>query len=346
MTQALRTDVLIIGAGLAGSLLAWRLMQAGKAVHILHNPKLTSASRVAAGLINPVTGQRLVLQENIEVLLPAAHTLYQQLGKQLHTQFFFEKDMLRSLQHDKAKLAWKKRQLDSAYQHYICEMPSNPDVIKQSQTGYLDTNALLDALHGYFQQHHCLTEGDAQQHDIQVHQNHVQWRHITAEKVILCQGWRAINGKFFSFLTFQPATGEILHLSTTNTLPEHMINQGKWLLPLNDGNFKIGATYQSNTSDEQTTEEGKKELLTALKSMPLEQQNMTLTNHQAGIRPNTLDKQPFLGMHPKYKNIAIFNGFGSKGSLLIPWYSKSMCEYLIHGSALPSHADIKRFTCV
>ncbi|MDQ6957125.1 MAG: FAD-dependent oxidoreductase [Mariprofundaceae bacterium] len=349
MTQTLRTDVLIIGAGLAGSLLAWRLIQAGKSVHILHNPKLTSASRVAAGLINPVTGQRLVLQENIEVLLPAAHALYQQLEEQFHTQFFFEKDMLRSLQHDKAKLAWKKRQLDSAYQHYICEIPSSPDVIKQSQTGYLDTNALLDALHGYFQQYNCLTEGDAQQHDIQVHQSaqyHLQWKHITASTVVFCQGWREINNKFFSFLPFQPAKGEILHLSTPNKLPEHIINQGKWLLPLNDGNFKIGATYQSNTNDEQTTEEGKKELLTALKSMPIEQQNITLTNHQAGIRPNTLDKQPFLGMHPKHKNIAIFNGFGSKGSLLIPWYSKSMCGHLIHGTALPGHADIKRFACV
>ncbi len=346
MTQALRTDVLIIGAGLAGSLLAWRLMQAGKSVHILHNPKLTSASRVAAGLINPVTGQRLVLQENIENLLPAAHTLYQQLAEQFHTQFFFKKDMLRSLQHDKAKLAWKKRQLDSPYQHYLWEIPSKPDVIKQSQTGYLDTNALLNALHGYFQQHDCLTEGDAQQHDMHIRQEDIQWQHITASTVVFCQGWREINGKLFSFLPFQPAKGEILHLSTPNKLPEHIINQGKWLLPLNDGNFKIGATYQSNTSNEQTTEEAKKELLTALKSMPIEQQNITLTHHQAGIRPNTLDKQPFLGMHPKYKNIAIFNGFGSKGSLLVPWYSQSMCEHLIHATALPSHADIKRFTCV
>jgi glycine/D-amino acid oxidase-like deaminating enzyme len=345
MTQALRTDILIIGAGLAGSLLAWRLMKAGKQVHILHNPALISASRVAAGLINPVTGQRLVLQENIERLLPTAQKLYRQLEEQFHTQFFFEKEMLRSLQHDKAKLAWEKRQLDASYQHYLCKIEGQEDVIKQYQTGYLDTNALLDALHGYFQEHHCITSVAVQQDDIKNHQTHVQWQHITASKLVLCQGWREINGKFFSFLPFQPAKGEILHLSTPHSLPDYILNQGKWLLPLKNGDFKIGATYQTDTSNEQPSESGKHELLSALKNMPIEQKNISITAHQAGIRPNTLDKHPFLGMHSKYQNIGIFNGFGSKGSLLIPWHSQCMCEHLTHGTTLPRDADIQRFIC-
>lgn len=346
MTEPLRIDALIIGAGLAGSLLAWRLMQAGKKIHILHNPALTSASRVAAGLVNPVTGQRLVLQENIENLLPAAHTLYQQFAEQFHAQFFFEKNMLRSLQQDKSKQAWQKRQLDPKYQTYISAIPNQTDMIEQHCTGYLDTNALLDALHGYFKQHNCLTESDVQQHDIQVHQSHVQWHDISASKAIFCQGWREINGELFSFLPFQPAKGEILHLSSPNKLPEHIINQDKWLLPLGNSHFKIGATYQSNNPDGKPSEAGKKILLDALKNMPIEQADITLKHHQVGIRPNTLDKQPFLGMHAKHKHVGIFNGFGSKGSMLIPWYSERMCEHLIHGTALPSEADIQRFTCV
>jgi len=346
MTQPLRTDTLIIGAGLAGSMLAWRLMQAGKSVHIVHNPEFLSASRVAAGLINPVTGQRLVLQENIELLLPTAQKLYRQFEAHFHTQFFFEKEMLRSLKHDKAKLAWKKRQNDPTYQSYLSNIDGQSGVIKQHQTGYLDTNALLDSLHAYFQKHHCITISDVQQEDIKTHQTHVQWQHITASKLIFCQGWREIHGKFFSFLPFQPAKGEILHLSTPNKLPDYILNQGKWLLPLKDGKFKIGATYQTDTSDEQPSGSGKHELLDALRNMPIKQKDISIISHQAGIRPNTLDKHPFLGMHPKYQNIGIFNGFGSKGSLLIPWHSQCMCEHLIHGTALPSDADIQRFTCV
>jgi len=283
----LRTDILIIGAGLAGSLLAWRLMQAGKSIHIVHHPAFVSASHVAAGLINPVTGQRLVLQENIELLLPTAKKLYRQLEAQFHSQFFFEKEMLRSLQHDKAKLAWKKRQNNPKYQSYLSNIDGQSGVIKQHQTGYLDTNALLDALHAYFQEHRCISTSDVLQDDIEAHQTHVQWQHITASKLIFCQGWREINGNFFSFLPFQPAKGEILHLSSPNKLPDYILNQGKWLLPLKDGNFKIGATYQTDTSDEQPSESGKHELLDALKNMSIEQKDISNTAHQASIRPNT-----------------------------------------------------------
>ncbi|MDQ6980689.1 MAG: hypothetical protein Q9M46_04365, partial [Ghiorsea sp.] len=55
-----KQSIIIVGGGLAGSLLTWTLMQQG--IHIqLYAGDKTCASRVAAGLINPVTGQRFVL---------------------------------------------------------------------------------------------------------------------------------------------------------------------------------------------------------------------------------------------------------------------------------------------
>ncbi len=50
-------DFLIVGQGLAGSLLAWELMQRGAKVLIVDNG-MPNASQVAAGLINPITGMR------------------------------------------------------------------------------------------------------------------------------------------------------------------------------------------------------------------------------------------------------------------------------------------------
>jgi len=345
MTPTSHTDVLIVGAGLAGSLLAWRLIQAGQKVQLIHDPNITSASRVAAGLVNPVTGQRLVLQKNIGQLLPEARQLYQQLSEQFKQTFFFEKPMRRTLQHEKSRVAWKKRRIDSNYQAYLHSVPNKPDMIEQQQTGYLDTSALLDCLHNYFEEQQCMLSASFDANDIQFYDDCIRWRHIRASKLILCQGWRGMHCKFFSYLPFQPAKGEILTLSTSSILPEHIINQGKWLLPLTHGIFKLGATYQSQKLDEQSTEAGKQDLLTALKSMPIAQENITLKQHQAGIRPNTLDKLPFLGMHPKHPNIGIFNGFGSKGSLFIPWYAQRMAQHLIHQAVLPNDADIQRFRC-
>jgi len=345
MIQRVTTDVLIIGAGLAGSILAWRLIQAGQSVHLIHNPEITSASRVAAGLINPVTGQRLVLQSNIDTILPAARKLYEQLSTQFEKPFFFAKPMLRTLQNQKAQEAWNKRRNHPDYQDYLSAIPDSPNTIEQHNTGYLDTNSLLDSLHAYFRDQQCLTESHIDLQDIQIHDSHIQWQNIEAEKIILCQGWRTKNCSFFSYLPFQPAKGEILTLFTPNKLPEHIINQGTWLLPLQHGHFRLGATYQTQTDDESISQAGKDQLLKALALMPIEQNEVIIKDHQAGIRPNTLDKSPFLGMHPTYHNIGIFNGFGSKGSLLIPWYSKRMCEYLTRQKVLPAEADIQRFAC-
>jgi len=56
------TDFLIIGQGLAGSLLAWTLLQQQQTVVLVDSQDPQGASQVAAGLVNPVVGQRLEKQ--------------------------------------------------------------------------------------------------------------------------------------------------------------------------------------------------------------------------------------------------------------------------------------------
>ena len=53
-----RIDTLIIGQGLAGSLLAWLLVRAGQRVCVIDDAHASSSSVVAAGLINPLAGMR------------------------------------------------------------------------------------------------------------------------------------------------------------------------------------------------------------------------------------------------------------------------------------------------
>ena len=71
-------EVLIVGQGLAGSLLAWQLIEHGFRVLVIDDGA-ENASQVAAGLINPVSGLRLLKTADSETLLAAAHALYRQL---------------------------------------------------------------------------------------------------------------------------------------------------------------------------------------------------------------------------------------------------------------------------
>ena len=73
--SAPHVDFLIVGQGLAGSILALNLQQRGKSVLVIDNEHYGSASQVAAGLINPVNGHRLNLTDNFEQYWPVALSL-------------------------------------------------------------------------------------------------------------------------------------------------------------------------------------------------------------------------------------------------------------------------------
>jgi glycine/D-amino acid oxidase-like deaminating enzyme len=213
----------------------------------------------------------------------------------------------------------------------------------QHHTGYLDTNAILDALHRWFREQEILIEAPLLYGDVIVEPKNIQWQGVQADRIIFCEGWRGQKNPWFDWLPFQPAKGEILTLSTDSTIPVQMINRGKWLLPINKETFKLGATYDRSELNETPTEDAEQELLDAMGDIFLTRPAVRVTDHMAGVRPGTKDKQPFVGLHPEHPQLGIFNGFGSKGSLLIPWHAEQFTCHLINGTPLPEQADIRRW---
>ncbi|MDQ6991781.1 MAG: FAD-dependent oxidoreductase [Mariprofundaceae bacterium] len=338
-------DTLVVGGGLAGSILAWKLMQQGVRTHIVFDPKIPSASYVAAGLMNPVTGQRLVLQEHAKTLLETSKSFYQSLEEHFQTSFYFEKPMLRYLRNQKEELAWKKRQSNVDYDDYL-EATNQPKCILQHHTAYLDTQGLLRCLHEAFECRGMLSHATMDYDEIDSQSSSIRWQHISAQGIIFCEGWRGQFNPWFQYLPFQPSKGEILDLKTSSKVPEHIINSGRWLLPMHDGRLRFGASYDCHPPmNESITSHGKETLLADLKQMPVVLEDVDVMRQQAGVRPNTLDKQAFLGVHPKHSNIAILNGFGSKGSMLIPYYADVLMEHIQQQKALPKNVDIRRYSC-
>jgi glycine/D-amino acid oxidase-like deaminating enzyme len=59
-----------------------------------------------------------------------------------------------------------------------------------------------------------------------------------------------------------------------------------------------------------------------------------ILKHKAGLRPATFDRKPFIGFHDKHKNVAIFNGFGSKGVSLIPYFAMNLADHICFGKKM------------
>ncbi|MFM7974104.1 MAG: FAD-dependent oxidoreductase, partial [Pirellula sp.] len=54
-------DLLVVGGGLAGCAMVWQALRRGLNVALVDQLSPQSSSRVAAGLVTPITGNRLAL---------------------------------------------------------------------------------------------------------------------------------------------------------------------------------------------------------------------------------------------------------------------------------------------
>ncbi len=345
-------DFLIIGQGLAGSLLAWQLLKRGQRVLVVEDHHRTSSSIAAAGLINPITGQRLVKGPEVDACLAAARVCYRAQEQQFGQPLLHEVPMQRLITDAKLHDSYAKRRSDPSYDDYLGEFsamgqsgwPLHDPLgsFRQHHTGYLAVGTLLALLRD------ALIASDAYRAARLVHAEMtlaaegVTWNDVQARAVIFCEGYLAQKNPWFSWLPLQPVKGEIITIDGYGQLPEVIINGGHWLLPLADGHHKLGATFDREHLDERLTAEARHQLLGAMAELLSASPACRVVDHRAGVRPGTRDKQPFLGFHPEHTQLAIFNGFGSRGSLLIPWHAAQFADVLCGMKPLPPHLDIRR----
>ena len=138
-----------------------------------------------------------------------------------------------------------------------------------------------------------------------------------------------------------PAKGELLIIKSDGLKLKELINRGIFIRPLTNDLYLIGSTYSWNDHSLIPTESAKEEIQNKLKTVI--KTDFTVLEQVAGIRPTVKGRRPFLGQHPEHKNLFIFNGLGTKGLLLAPYFSQHFCDYLLSNNLLIPEVDIKRF---
>ena len=109
---------LIIGGGLAGCSLAWRLMQKGEQVNLIDNNKNKSSS-IAAGMINPIVFRRVTKSWRVDEFLPEAVRFYQGLERATQRSFFTQIKIRRFFASDQEKKHWDEKQKTTEYSNYL-----------------------------------------------------------------------------------------------------------------------------------------------------------------------------------------------------------------------------------
>lgn len=136
-----RYNYIIVGLGLAGSLLAYFLIKAGKRVLVVDSFKPNSSSRVAAGLINPVTGRQMVKTWQADTLLPFTENTYLELKEYFKKTFFFKQNITRLFASAEQKNVWELKTRSAEYENYWSSDPMLP-------APYFAANFTNNLLHG------------------------------------------------------------------------------------------------------------------------------------------------------------------------------------------------------
>ncbi len=282
---------------------------------VIDNAHSQSASRVATGIYNPITGRRMVKTWMKDILFPCLHDTYKALEQVLRVKIIYL---------------------------YSEVLKKHNGGIEITQSGYVNTETLLQAYKQHLISRNCYLSAKVHREDIVLlPDNTLEYKDIMGEKLIWCNGHEESQNSYFSYLPFRCVKGETMDIKIRGEKLHHIINHNGNLLPTGNKQYKIGATYENQDLTATTTTKGRIQLtkkLEHLLKIPCE-----IIDQKSGIRPATADRKPFFGVHKNFKQMFIFNGLGFKGISLAPYFAKVFVAFLENNQPLPRAIDINRF---
>ncbi|MET0636459.1 MAG: FAD-binding oxidoreductase [Chitinophagaceae bacterium] len=346
-------DYLIIGQGISGTFLSYYLQKLEKTVLVIDEFRKDSPSNITAGVMNPVTGRRLVTVWMAEQIFPFAWDAYTAIGNELDIPVITHKNVIDFFPNPFMREGFlDKIKTGDQYVHAFPEQNHfNPYLnyefgcgeIRPAYTAHLEV--LLPAWRNRLNNLGALREGIFERSDLQFTGDGISYRDITASKIIFCDGPAGFENPVFSKLPYAPNKGEALVVEIPDLPPHHIYKKSMMLVPMVEpGQYWIGSSYQWDFENADPTKEFYERTNNVLKEwlkVPYK-----IIDHRSGLRPATLERRPFCGIHPLHPSVGILNGMGTKGCSLAPYFANQLAEFLVNEQPIAPDADVKRFTKV
>lgn len=327
-------ELLIVGHGIAGCSLAMTCYRKGVPFKMVGCSLPGEASPASSGLIAPITGRRYVKAWMIDELVTKALDFYRWSESILGAEFFFPIEIVRYLSHPEAKIAWEKRLKDQDYSNYISNK-SYPVLDGLNRPygiltgGYrLDTPGWIGAVRSFL-----LSQG---MFDILER----PFRPEDDPERIKVFATGAVDNSFAPRVI--PNKGEALIVRMSEWKIPSVIKEEVFIVPLpQDGMYWIGSYYDPFPEHLSKTEEGKERLLESIRKVY--PGRIEVIEHYAGVRPTVNDRRPLIGVMPGRTRSYMFNGMGTKGTSLGPYWSEQLIAHITHGLPLPEEVSPNRY---
>ena len=353
MSQA--APVLIVGGGLAGVTLAWSLVQRGLPFLLVDRAEAVTSSKIAAGLVTPITGMRLNLSWRYPQLEAAARRLYQAVESKVGGHFYHQVDCLRLFRDAEQAALWRRRSAQPELAPFWQAEPDRACLRQHFHApfgavgivggAWLDTAAFLAASQRHFETMGCWLQGEVQSSSLVSSGALWRWQDREFAAVVWCVGWEAVKEESLAWLPFRLAQGSVLEIDAALGGESRVVTRGCWVAPGPNGRWRAGTTYDLAFAARGPHEPDPAVLehLHARLRRTLLQQPYDLRGVQTAVRPAMEGSGMAIGRWPQRAGHFVFNGLGSKGVLRAPWAAEHLLEVMLHGQPLDPEVDLMRF---
>ncbi len=329
-----KINSLIIGQGIAGTMVAFLLQQKGLSVMVIDAGKKNTASRIAAGMFSTISGKRKIFDENLFEKQKFALESYRQLEKLLAKNFLYEENIHHLFHSGFEKTETLERMHDENFSGQT-ELNTSPiEYIKQEHgaieiknSGWIDCELMLNSYRNYLSASHCFSLADFKYDELEIKKEVFCYENFEAINIIFCEGYQQLKNPFFENENIIPCKGDMLTLKYANHGNIKILKRnGCFLIPTNDETVKAGSTYLWNNDNEQLLPSGRTEIKNKVNDILSD--DFEIINHQTAIRPTTKNREVIAKRHSEHKNMFMLNGLGTKGIIQAPYYAKYISELL------------------
>jgi glycine oxidase len=343
-------DFIIVGSGLAGIAFADTALLHGKSIVVFDNASQTS-SKVAAGLYNPVILKRFTAIYQAQHQLDVMEEFYRRVESRLEAQLIYPMPTLRKFFSAEEQNNWFAASDKPGLSDFLStriisrnyagiESPFGYGEVLQ--TGYVNTSLLVRLYKEFLSSTDSLISTQFDHSKLSISPDRIQYEGVSARRIVFAEGFGMHSNPLFNYLPLDGTKGELLVIKAPGLGLDVIVNTNVFILPLGDGLFKVGATYNWTDKTEAPTHEGQLELIARIREIIT--CDFEIVEHLAGVRPTVKDRKPLIGTHHLHKNVHLLNGLGTRGVMLGPAMAAELFEHIETGNALPKEIDIKRFT--
>jgi len=310
------------------------------------------ASAIAAGIFNPVVLKRFSIVWNATKQIERLREVFGDFEQLLNKKYIYNFPVYRIFNDEQEKKTWLKKATthpdlidylatDTEQLNDFSSINSPIGSGEVLHTGRVDLTNLLADFKDYLVENDLFLDETFDFNELKLDDNQTSYKNIESTKIIFAEGYNILNNPYFKNLPVIGVKGEVLKIETDANLPEAVVKGKEFLMPLENNQYFVGATYDRDHVNYENTEEAKKYLIEGVQNFFKD--DFEVVEQHASIRPTVVDRRPIIGAHPMHQQLICLNGMGTRGTMLAPVMVDDLYDFLENNQPIEKEANIARF---